>query len=110
MTTIPTRLREREILDAQLNRCRQADHAFARGAAAALHWLAVGGTGPLTGGIATHVDFRAIVRELAMAEVFIYGPVCDGRKYARGVQHALLWARGATSAPPVPTEGWHKNA
>jgi hypothetical protein len=110
VTTISTRLRQREILDAHLTRCRGADGAFAGGAAAALHWLIAGGAGPLTGGgIATHIDFKAIVRELAVAEAFIYGPVCDGRKYARGVQHALFWAAGATSAPPVPTEGWHRN-
>jgi len=38
-----------------------------------LHWLIAGAAGPLTGGgIATHIDFMAIVRELAMTEAFVY--------------------------------------
>jgi hypothetical protein len=45
MTTIPTQLRQREILDAQLAQCRQADNSFSRGAVAALSWLTVGGPG-----------------------------------------------------------------
>jgi hypothetical protein len=43
MITFPTRLRQREILDAQLAQCRRVDNSFSRGAAAALHWLTDGG-------------------------------------------------------------------
>jgi hypothetical protein len=49
MMTIPTRLRQREILDAQLTQCRQVDNSFARGAVAGLRWLTEGGAGPLSG-------------------------------------------------------------
>jgi hypothetical protein len=102
MTTIPTRLRQREILDAQLTQCRQVDSSFARGAVAGLRWLTEGGPGPLSGALATSIAFRGIVNELAAAEAIIYGPPSTGRDYARGVEHALLWAESATSGPPVP--------
>jgi hypothetical protein len=105
MMTIPTRLRQREILNAQLIRCQRVDNPFTRGAAAALRWLAVGGPGPLTGAVATPINFEVIVRELATAEAIIYGPLSDGRQYARGVEHALMWAESATSGPPVPDGG-----
>ena len=99
---IPTRLRQREILDAQLAQCRRVDNSFARGAAAALHWLTDGGVAPLSGAVATSITFQAIVHELAAAEAIIYGPPSVGREYARGVEHALLWAESVTSGPPVP--------
>jgi hypothetical protein len=102
MMTIPTRLRQREILDAQLAQCRRVDNSFTCGAAAALHWLTEGGVGPLSGALATSITFPAIVHELAAAEAIIYGPPSTGREYARGVEHALLWAESATSGPPVP--------
>jgi hypothetical protein len=102
MMTIPTRLRQREILDAQLTQCRQVDNSFARGAVAGLRWLTEGGAGPLSGALATSIAFRGIVNELAAAEAIIYGPPSTGRDYARGVEHALLWAESATSGPPVP--------
>ena len=102
MMTIPIRLRQREILDAQLTRCRRVDNPVNRGAVAALRWLTVGGAGPLTGALATSINFEAIVRELATAEAIIYGLPSDGRQYARGVEHALMWAESATSGPPVP--------
>jgi len=41
--TMPTRLRPREILTAQLAACRQVDSNYAHGAAAALAWLTTGG-------------------------------------------------------------------
>ena len=63
MTTIPTRLRQREILDAQLSQCRRVDNSFTRGAVAALHWLTEGGVGPLSGALATSITFPAIVHE-----------------------------------------------
>jgi hypothetical protein len=69
------------------------------GAAAALRWLTLGGPGPLTGALATPITFEAIVRELATAEAIIYGPPSDGRQYARGVEHALLWAETPRRGP-----------
>ena len=79
MPSIPIRLRDREILEAQLDRCRQVDNSFTQGAAAGLRWPTAGGTGPLTGTLATSIDFESIVHELAMAEDIIYGPPCTGR-------------------------------
>jgi hypothetical protein len=102
MSIIPIRLRDREILDAQLVRCRQIDNSFTQGAAAGLRWLTAGGPGPLTGTLATLIDFRSVVHELAAAEDIIYGPPSSGRDYARGLEHALLWAENATAGPPVP--------
>jgi hypothetical protein len=102
--TVPTRLRQREILHAQLAACQCVDSSYARGAVAALSWLTTGGPAPLTGALSAALDFGGIVRELAAAEAIIYGPTCTGRDYARGVEHALLWAEFATAAPPVPPE------
>jgi uncharacterized membrane protein len=99
--TIPTRLRQRDILTAQLASCQRVDGSFSRGAVAALRWLTSGGLGPLTGAAAASIDFGGIVHELAAAEAIIYGPPSSGREYARGVEHALLWAEFATSAPPT---------
>jgi hypothetical protein len=100
--TIPIRLRHPEILNTQLTQCQRVDSPFTRGAAAALRWLTVGGPGPLTGALVTSINFEAIVRELPTAEAIICGPPCDGRRYACGVEHALMWAESATSVPPVP--------
>jgi hypothetical protein len=50
------------------------------------------------------IGFGAIVHELAAAEAIIYGSPATGREYARGVEHALLWAEFATSAPPTSVE------
>ena len=102
--TIPTRLRQRDILTAQLASCQGCDSSFSRGAAAALCWLTGCGPGPLTGATAAPIGFGAIVHELAAAEAIIYGSPATGREYARGVEHALLWAEFATSAPPCPAE------
>ena len=102
--TIPTRLRQRDTLTAQLASCRRVNNSFSRGAAAALRWLTAGGPGPLTGAAAAPIDFTGIVHELAAAEAIIYGPPCTGREYALGVEHALLWAEFATSGPPIPVE------
>jgi hypothetical protein len=99
--TIPTRLRQRDILTGQLASCQGCDSSFSRGAAAALCWLTGCGPGPLTGAAAAPIGFRAIVHELAAAEAIIYGSPATGREYARGVEHALLWAEFATSAPPT---------
>jgi hypothetical protein len=59
---------------------------------------------PSPGALSAALEFGGIVRELAAAEAIIYGPTCTGRDYARGVEHALLWAEFATAAPPVPPE------
>jgi hypothetical protein len=106
---IPTRLRQRETLTAQLACCQRVGSSFSRGAVAALRWLTSSGPGPLTGVAAAPIDFGAIVHELAAAEEIIFGPpstgrASTGREYARGVEHALLWAEFATSAPPTPAE------
>src|SRR3954452_21908312 len=110
MTVIPIRLRDREILDAQLVRCRQIDNSFTQGAAAGLRWLTSGGPGPVTGTLATSIHFQSIVHELAAAEAIIYGPPSSGRDYAYGLEHALLWAENATTGPPVPTEAPGRSA
>ena len=102
--TIPTRLRQRDILTAQLASCQGCDSSYGRGAAAALCWLTGCGPGPLTGAAAAPIGFGAIVHELAAAEAIIYGSPATGREYARGVEHALLWAECATSCPPVPAQ------
>ena len=101
--TGPTRLRQREILHAQLAACQCVDSSY-WGVVAALSWLTTGGPAPLTGALSAALDFGGIVRELAAAEAIIYGRTCTGRDYARGVEHALLWAEFATAAPPVPPE------
>ena len=41
-------------------------------------------------------------RASAAAEAAIYGRPPTQRDYARGVEHALMWAQYATAAPPVP--------
>ena len=50
------------------------------------------------------VTVRAVVHELAAAEAVIYGRRQSRREYARGVEHALMWAQYATAAPPAPLE------
>ena len=67
-----------------------------------LRWLTAGGPGPLTGTLATSLDFQSVVHELAAADNIIYGPPCSGRDYARGLEHALLRAENAAAGPPVP--------
>lgn len=58
----------------------------------------------MTGALITSITFPGIVHELAAAEAIIYGPRSTGREYARGVEHALLWAENATAGPPVPAK------
>ena len=53
MTIMSTRLRHRDILDAQLAGCRQVDNSFTWGAVAGLRWLTVGVPRPLTGALAS---------------------------------------------------------
>jgi hypothetical protein len=100
MSIMPIRLQDREILDAQLVQCRQINNSFTQ-RAAGLRWLTAGGPGPLTGTLATSIDFRSVVHELAAAEDIIYGPSSSGRDYARDLEHALLWAENATAGPTV---------
>ena len=109
MSIIPIRLRDREILDAQLDRCRQIDNSFTQGAAAGLRWLTAGGTGPLTGTLATSIDFQSIVHELAMAEDIIYGPPCcraglrarPATRPAVGGERHLRTTRTRSSTPRI---------
>jgi hypothetical protein len=78
---------------------------FALGALDALQWLTQGGPGPLTTDVAQlPVTVRAVVHELAAAEAATYGRRPSRREYARGVEHALMWAQFATAAPPAPLE------
>lgn len=80
----------------------KAEGGFERGAAAALRWLLDGGPGPATGeDNGSPTAPRSIVRELAAAEAAIYGPRSDRRAYARGIEHALMWAQNVTSTAPV---------
>ena len=78
---------------------------FESGALAALCWLLRGGPGPVTGAAdGCPRAARAIVQELAAAEAVIYGPTTDRTDFARGVEHALMWAQYVTStAPGAPT-------
>lgn len=112
------RLRDRRLLDAQIAALHsQVDTAeavaaggrnggsseFARGALDALEWLTCSGPAPLTGALAGRpVALEMIVAELATAEDLLYGRPSPRRDYARGVQHALMWAQFATAAPPTP--------
>ena len=52
--TIPTRLRQRDILSPQLASCQCVDSSFSRVAVAPLRWLATAGPGLLTGAAREH--------------------------------------------------------
>jgi hypothetical protein len=101
-------LRDREVIAAQVVALR-GDAAgpageFESGALAALCWLLEGGPGPVTGedGGRPRVA-RAIVQELAAAEAVIYGVTTDRTDFARGVEHALMWAQFVTCSTPAGT-------
>lgn len=103
------RLRDPAVLRAQLAELRSrasgtgGEQSFDQGATDALHWVCEGGPGPLTGSVEGRpVSVQAIVRELATAEEVIHGRPSRCRDYAQGVEHALMWARCATAAPPRP--------
>jgi hypothetical protein len=107
----PARLRDRGVLERQIAALRaesgsgvaRDDVDFRRGALAALRWVMEGGAGPLTGSMSLlPVGLAAIVKELAAAEDLIYGRPSPHREFARGVEHALMWAQFATAAPPLP--------
>lgn len=105
LVTSGARLRERDVIDAQVTALREVDPMgeFERGALAALQWLQEGGPGPVTdevGGRPTAA--RVIVHELAAAEALIYGASSERTGYAQGVEHALMWAQFATSSTPAP--------
>ena len=101
-------LRDREVIAAQIVALR-GDPAgpvgeFEGGAVAALCWLLEGGPGPVTGEVAGRPGTaRAIVRELAAAEALIYGAATGRRDFARGVEHALMWAQFVTCSTPAGT-------
>jgi hypothetical protein len=101
----PVRLREHDVLAAQMEALRARvqfeRQDFDRGSLDALRWLTEGGPGPLTGAVpGLVVSVHEVVRELAAAEDLIYGRPSVHRDYARGVEHALMWAEFATAAPP----------
>jgi hypothetical protein len=105
------RLRDRRVLGQQIaaltdqtrSGVAREDVEFRRGALAALRWVTEGGAGPLTGSTSLPpVRLAAIVKELAAAEDVIYGRPSQHREYARGVEHALMWAQFATASPPLP--------
>jgi hypothetical protein len=104
--TGPARLRAGSVLSAQLSALsaegERTGNPFVRGASNALRWLIEGGPGPLTSTLETPIPQRAVVHELAAAEAVIYGPPTAQRDYARGVEHALMWAQFATACPPAP--------
>jgi hypothetical protein len=99
------RLREPGVLAAQVEALRAGPldcGEFERGALAALRWLLDGGPGPVTGEVdRCSTDARTVVRELAAAEALIYGPGSGPVDYARGVEHALMWAQFATCRTPA---------
>ena len=112
--TSPARLREPEVLAGQMAAlCAESKRTasqFALGALDALQRLTHGGPGPLTTDVVQQpVTVRAVVHELAAAEAVIYGRRQSRREYARGVEHALMWAQYATAAPPAPLE-WKPSA
>ena len=99
-------LRDREVIAAQVVALRGGAAGpageFERGALAALSWLLEGGPGPVTGEVAGRPGTaRAIVRELAAAEALIYGATTDRSDFARGVEHALMWAQFVTCSTPA---------
>lgn len=113
MARSTARLRDRPTLAAQIAalstqvgaRSAQEEEVsdFPRGALNALEWVTHGGPGPLTGVLAgVPVAQELMVGELAAAQDIIYGDPVRHRDYARGVEHALMWAQFATAAPPLP--------
>ena len=94
-------LRDRESIAAQIAALRGDAAEFERGALAALCWLLEGGPGPVTDELCARPGTpRAIVRELAAAESVIYGARPERTDFARGVEHALMWAQFVTCCGP----------
>ena len=95
-------LRDRESIGAQIAALRGDAAEFERGALAALCWLLEGGPGPVTDELCGRPGTpRAIVRELAAAEAAIYGVRAERTDFARGVEHALMWAQFVTCCGPA---------
>jgi hypothetical protein len=95
-------LRDRESIAAQIAALRGDAAEFERGALAALCWLLEGGPGPVTDEPSVRPGTpRAIVRELAAAEAVIYGASTERTDFARGVEHALMWAQFVTCCGPA---------
>jgi hypothetical protein len=103
------RFRAREMLEQQILALRQRTDAtggglgeFDRGAGAALSWLLADEAAPLTGADTEQSPpaAAAVVHELAVAENLIYQRRSVLREFARGVQHALMWAQYASATPP----------
>jgi hypothetical protein len=105
LVTSGARLRERDVIDAQITALSAVDPMgeFERGASAALRWLLEGGPGPVTGKVGERpTAASAIVHELAAAEAIIYGPRSERSDHARGAEHALMWAQFVTCSTPAP--------
>lgn len=104
--TSRARLRDADVIAAQVAALDEAAAGptgeFERGASAALRWLLEGGPGPVSGEIARHpAAHRVVVQELSAAEAAIYGTGTERANYARGVEHALMWAQFVTCATPA---------
>jgi hypothetical protein len=100
-------LRDTDVLAAQLAissaECGRNGPRFCFGVRDALRWLLWGGPAPLTGTPSdAPVPSAAIVHELGAAEAAIHPRGTSLGKYAEGVEHALMWARQVTPAPPEP--------
>ena len=100
-------LRSPQVLAAQLETCdaewRLTGRRFFLGAHDALRWLLGDGPAPIRQvGPCPRMGVCDIVAELAAAAAMIYGAEAEASGYARGVEHALMWARLVTPSPPVP--------
>jgi len=103
-------LRDRQVILAQVAALREcvarSAGEFENGALAALRWLLNGGPGPVTGETGRPPSMaRTIVRELAAAEAVIYGTTTQRTDFARGVEHALMWAQFVTCSTPAGNLG-----
>jgi hypothetical protein len=99
-------LRDRQVILGQVAALRESvarsAGEFENGALAALLWLLDGGPGPVTGAADRPPTVaRTIVRELAAAEAMIYGTTTQRTDFARGVEHALMWAQFVTCSTPA---------
>lgn len=105
MTASAPRLRDRDAVEAQIAALAlEADaREFYRGSPDGLRWLIDGGPAPLSAAVAEILlSSRVLVKEMAVAEDCIYGRRSRRRDYARGLEHALMWAQRATPEPPLP--------
>jgi hypothetical protein len=103
--TSGARLRERDVIDAEVAALREVDPM---GGSSGARWRRCNGCwkagpGPVTGEVGGRpTAARVIVHELAAAEALIYGARSERAGYAQGVEHALMWAQFATCSTPAP--------